>query len=270
MSGFNDFSTTAGSNASVGSVNFAEGQLPSTVNNSMRQVLADLADVRDGNVVATGWHVKANGLTIRDQTDTTKKVIFDVSGNSAGTTTTLALPATSGTLALTSQIPSAGAVAPLDATYLVASSNGVLSAERVLTAGANIVLTDSSTAGTLTVAYSASAVTAFSAKFTSTDTALPAAGATATVAHGLGSAPFNYDVFLKNVTGELGWSTGNTIKIGLDPHSATTDRGCIAYADATNVYFLVGASGINMYNKSTGAASAITLGNWNIVVKAWV
>ena len=37
-----DWSTTAGSNTAPGDVNFAENQLPSTVNNSMRQVLADL------------------------------------------------------------------------------------------------------------------------------------------------------------------------------------------------------------------------------------
>ncbi|CAB4176669.1 hypothetical protein UFOVP1672_31 [uncultured Caudovirales phage] len=110
----------------------------------------------------------------------------------------------------------------------------------------------------------------FTVKSTSADTTLPAAGATATIAHGLGSVPFNYDVFLKNATTELGWSVGDTIKVGLDPHSSTTDRGIIAYADATNVYVLIAASGMNMYDKSTGAASAITLGSWRLVVKAWV
>lgn len=42
MSGFNDFSTTPASNASIGAINFAEGQLPSTLNNSARQLMADL------------------------------------------------------------------------------------------------------------------------------------------------------------------------------------------------------------------------------------
>jgi len=46
-----DWSTTAGNNTAPGSVNFQESQLPSTVNNSMRQVLADLrTDFEDG-----GW-----------------------------------------------------------------------------------------------------------------------------------------------------------------------------------------------------------------------
>ncbi len=46
-----DWSTTAGNNTAPGSINFQESQLPSTVNNSMRQVLADLrTDFEDG-----GW-----------------------------------------------------------------------------------------------------------------------------------------------------------------------------------------------------------------------
>ena len=46
-----DWSTTAGSNTAPGDVNFQESQLPSTINNSMRQVLADLrTDFEDG-----GW-----------------------------------------------------------------------------------------------------------------------------------------------------------------------------------------------------------------------
>jgi hypothetical protein len=100
MAGFNDFSTTAASNSSIGGQVWAEGQLPSTVNNSARQLLADLADVRDGNVVATGWHVKANGLVIRDQADTTKKVIFDASSVSAGSTRTIGFQNAAGTVAL--------------------------------------------------------------------------------------------------------------------------------------------------------------------------
>ena len=42
MAGFNDFSTTPASNASVGAINFSEGQLPSSVNNSARQFMADM------------------------------------------------------------------------------------------------------------------------------------------------------------------------------------------------------------------------------------
>ena len=39
-----DWSTTPASNASAGSINWAEGQAPSTVNDSARQMMADVAD----------------------------------------------------------------------------------------------------------------------------------------------------------------------------------------------------------------------------------
>lgn len=42
MGNFNDWSTTAASNASVGAMVWSEGQLPSTVNNSARQMAADI------------------------------------------------------------------------------------------------------------------------------------------------------------------------------------------------------------------------------------
>lgn len=45
--GMYDYSTTAASNATVGAVNFAEGQAPSTVNDSARALMADLAKFRD-------------------------------------------------------------------------------------------------------------------------------------------------------------------------------------------------------------------------------
>lgn len=57
-----NFSTTPASNASVDSINFAEGQVPSTVNDSARQLMADLAEwfalikggINQGTVGGTG------------------------------------------------------------------------------------------------------------------------------------------------------------------------------------------------------------------------
>jgi hypothetical protein len=57
MAGLNDYSSTAADNATKGDVNFAEGQAPSTVNDSARALMADLAKQRDdisGAVETTG------------------------------------------------------------------------------------------------------------------------------------------------------------------------------------------------------------------------
>jgi hypothetical protein len=108
MAGLNEWSSTPASNASVGSINWAEGQNPSTVNNSARQVMADVAAVVDGTAVLTGWGVEDGGFIIYSTADATKKVKFDASGLSAGTTRVLTFPNASGTIALT------GAYQPLD------------------------------------------------------------------------------------------------------------------------------------------------------------
>jgi hypothetical protein len=105
MAGLNQWSSTPASNASVGSINFAEGQNPSTVNNSARQLMADVAAVVDGTAVLTGWGVEDAGFIISHTADATKKVRFSAAGLSAGTTRTLTVPNASGTLAFTSDIP---------------------------------------------------------------------------------------------------------------------------------------------------------------------
>lgn len=60
MATLNDWSSTAASNASVGAINFAEGQLPSTVNNSNREVMKQVADVRDAVTTLSGWYVSGH------------------------------------------------------------------------------------------------------------------------------------------------------------------------------------------------------------------
>jgi len=87
-----------------------------------------------------------NDLTIKDQTDTTKRFQFEASGITTGTTRTLTVPDASGTIALTS------AISPSDAQYITLATNATLTNERVLTAGNGISLTDGGAGSTLTVA----------------------------------------------------------------------------------------------------------------------
>jgi hypothetical protein len=61
-----DWSTTAADNDTAGSINFAEGQAPSTVNNSARQLMADVRSwVDDGS-----WHNWGDSHTYNSSTST--------------------------------------------------------------------------------------------------------------------------------------------------------------------------------------------------------
>lgn len=200
MSGFNDFSTTASSNASVGAINFSEGQLPSTVNNSARQLMADLryeqgsisstfsagastdlGSFQEGTVVLSGnatissfGSTATAGLRRKVRVTGTPTIAHSVgaitcpgSANitcAAGDTFEAICEGTNQWRVWNFQRASGAAIsstayAPTDASYIVVGSNGTLSAERVLTAGSNINITDSSTAGTITVAASIPPVT---------------------------------------------------------------------------------------------------------------
>jgi len=62
-----DYSKTAASNTDIQSVDIAEGCLPSGINNAIREIMADLADVNDGTVALTSpafTSVDINGGTI--------------------------------------------------------------------------------------------------------------------------------------------------------------------------------------------------------------
>jgi hypothetical protein len=96
-------------------------------------------------------------------------------------------------------------------------------------------------------------------RFKSTTQAMPAAGATATVAHGLGVVPVDLRVVLHCGTAEGNWVAGD------EPNAV---GGLTVWADATNVYALVQSTGVVALNKSTGVSFTITLGNWGFVVFA--
>ena len=62
-----DYSKTAASNTDIQSVDIAEGCLPSGINNAIREIMADLADMNDGTVTLTSpafTSVDINGGTI--------------------------------------------------------------------------------------------------------------------------------------------------------------------------------------------------------------
>ena len=58
-----DYSKTAASNTDIQSVDIAEGCLPSGINNAIREIMADLADMNDGTVSLTSPSFAAASLT---------------------------------------------------------------------------------------------------------------------------------------------------------------------------------------------------------------
>ena len=87
---------------------------------------------------------------------------------------------------------------------------------------------------------------------------VPAAGATLTVAHGLGAVPRLFKASLVNGTSEGNWATG-------DAPGVTAG---MVWADATNLYFVAPSGGTQTLNKTTGAAFTITPANWTLSFSA--
>lgn len=52
----NDYSATAGNNTDIDGVNIAENCSPANINNAIRSLMEDIADVIAGNVRATNWY----------------------------------------------------------------------------------------------------------------------------------------------------------------------------------------------------------------------
>lgn len=104
---------------------------------------------------------------------------------------------------------------------------------------------------------------------TSSELAIPSAGATATFAHGLGALPNDVQVFLRCTTADSPFAVGENIPvtthISID---GTSEFGMMAQVDTTNVKVIRGANAANIYNSSNGNAFAITDANWRLVIVA--
>ena len=71
-----DYSKTAASNTDIQSVDIAEGCLPSGINNAIRELMADLADMNDGTVSLTSPSFAAASLTGNLSFGDSDKAIF--------------------------------------------------------------------------------------------------------------------------------------------------------------------------------------------------
>lgn len=113
----------------------------------------------------------------------------------------------------------------------------------------------------------AAASNGLSTLFTSAEFTIPSAN-TQTAAHGLGGQPTMIYSFLRCKTAELGYAVGDEVAWNavLDsPGNSIT----ATWADATNVG-VTGSAGVRIANRtSPGTATAITAGNWRVVIRAW-
>jgi hypothetical protein len=89
---------------------------------------------------------------------------------------------------------------------------------------------------------------------------------TLNVAHGLGARPKMFDVVLRCVTGEAGFSTNDEASIiQTVPGTSVINIS----ADATNVIIGYTGASTQVLHKTTQVATTITSGNWAFVVRAW-
>lgn len=106
---------------------------------------------------------------------------------------------------------------------------------------------------------------AFNVLYTSAQISIGSNGSNSSTAHGLGATPTTVRSVITCVTAELGWSVGDEIVV-------TQDRGDnygIQFgANSTVVKWVIGSSGISIYNFTTGSISAINNANWRFVIYA--
>ena len=82
-----EYSATASSNTDIDSIDLGEGTMvPSDVNNSLREMMAHLADMNAGTSAIQ------DTFTLSDPTDDTKKMRFDAVGITAGNTRVFTAP----------------------------------------------------------------------------------------------------------------------------------------------------------------------------------
>lgn len=86
-----DYSTTAGSNTSIGAISIAEGWSPADVNNALRQLMADIATWRDGAIADIGGAADYQPLdatltALAGVTTAANKVIYATGADTFSTT----------------------------------------------------------------------------------------------------------------------------------------------------------------------------------------
>lgn len=141
----NDYSATASLNTDVGGTSIAEGCSPANINNAIREVMSDIAAVRDGTTSITNWYMTSGNVsgtltvgtlsvTTFSPTNLSPSGNLSVGGNAtitgtlaaAGTTVTTLTASgavtTASSVTATTFIPT-GSSAPSNGVYLAAANS---------------------------------------------------------------------------------------------------------------------------------------------------
>lgn len=92
-----------------------------------------------------------------------------------------------------------------------------------------------------------------------------------TMAHGLGVKPRSIQLFLVNVTAELGYSVGDEVPIiASGDYAPTYSLGSGVKYDATNVYVFFATSGVSIMPwNNANTPTPFTAANWKLIVRAY-
>jgi len=104
--------------------------------------------------------------------------------------------------------------------------------------------------------------------FESSELALPVS-AVLTAAHGFGQKPKRFQIVMRCVVAEYGYSVGDEIDI---TSGAPSTNGAITssnFCDATNIGMSVGAINYLNFDKNTTTGRGATAANWRIVMRGW-
>lgn len=267
----------------------ADGDLESNGKNLNGVAAADFsgAVTFTGSIVATsatvtGMTVADDQFTIADEGDVTKKIAFQASGITTGTTRTLTVPDASGTLALLGAQTFTGAqtfsaAASFTSTVDLSSATTTFAANsvalgNVATIAQSTILGRAAGAGTgdVTALTAAQVLTLIGYESSSgLSKAVPSAGANVTHTHGLSAAPNDVKVLLRCTTADSPYSIGDTIDVTCHmPIDGAAEFGIMTLVDATEVKVVRGASALNIYNETNGNAFAVDTADWVIDIYA--
>ena len=111
---------------------------------------------------------------------------------------------------------------------------------------------------------------AFTVSYTSSDQTISAAGSL-TLAHSLGMMPKLIQYRLKCTSTEAGYAVDDEVVPQFPADAASFNKGVAIIPDATNINIRYGSSSnvFSVTNKTTGVSTAITNGNFRMIVRAW-